>query len=55
MKAALAVGFRPEFLNRIDVQIIFNRLDQSVIRQIRVLADGDNLRLVPTSAPVAVA
>ncbi len=34
MKAALREHFRPEFLNRIDAQIFFNRLDHRVIRQI---------------------
>ena len=31
---ALRSHFRPEFLNRIDAQLIFNRLDQSVIKDI---------------------
>lgn len=34
VKAALREHFRPEFLNRIDAQIIFSRLDESKIRQI---------------------
>ena len=34
VRAALRDHFRPEFLNRIDAQIIFSRLDQSTIRQI---------------------
>jgi len=34
VKEALRQHFRPEFLNRIDSQIVFNRLGQEVIRQI---------------------
>jgi ATP-dependent Clp protease ATP-binding subunit ClpB len=34
VKEALRDHFRPEFLNRIDAQILFSRLDQSTIRQI---------------------
>ncbi|MBX3172439.1 MAG: ATP-dependent chaperone ClpB [Candidatus Eremiobacteraeota bacterium] len=34
VKAALREHFRPEFLNRIDAQILFARLDQSTLREI---------------------
>ena len=34
VEGALRSHFRPEFLNRIDARIIFNRLDQSVISDI---------------------
>jgi len=34
VKNALREHFRPEFLNRIDSQILFNRLDDGMIRQI---------------------
>lgn len=34
VKAALKEHFRPEFLNRIDAQIIFSRLDQTTLREI---------------------
>jgi ATP-dependent Clp protease ATP-binding subunit ClpB len=34
VKTALREHFRPEFLNRIDAQILFTRLDQSKLREI---------------------
>ena len=48
VQKALRQHFRPEFLNRIDAQLIFNRLDQSVIKEIVEIQLGGFTQLLET-------